>query len=79
MEGTMPDPTEVFDRALSLDIRDRAALAQQLLASLEDLTSEESDRLWADEAQRRLVAHREGQARVVPAEEVAAAAAKKFR
>ena len=50
----MTDAEEVFKNALSLDIRDRAALAQTLLASLEELNEEEADRLWADEARRRL-------------------------
>ena len=54
VEVKMSDPAEVFKNALSLDVHDRAALAQRLLASLEELSEEEADRLWADEAQRRL-------------------------
>jgi putative addiction module component (TIGR02574 family) len=78
-EVKMPDPAEVFKSALSLDIHDRAALAQWLLASLEELSEEEADRLWADEAQRRLGAYRAGRATAVPAEEVGKKAERLFR
>jgi putative addiction module component (TIGR02574 family) len=75
----MPDPTEVFKNALSLDVQDRAALAQTLLASLDDVTEEEAERLWAVEASRRLERHRAGLTRAVPAEEVRKKAEKLFR
>jgi hypothetical protein len=32
--ASMSDPTEVFKTALSLDVQERAALAERLLASL---------------------------------------------
>jgi hypothetical protein len=51
---------EIAAAALSLEPDDRAALAHQLLASLDDLTTEEADRLWAGEAQRRLDGLRSG-------------------
>lgn len=38
---------------LKLDSRARARLAEKLLASLETLSEEESERLWAEEAERR--------------------------
>lgn len=66
----MSDPTEVFKNALSLDVPERAALAERLLASLEELGEQEADRLWADEAQRRLEEYRAGRAKAVPAKEV---------
>jgi len=75
----MSDPAEIFRSALSLDVHDRAALAQKLLASLEELSEEEADRLWRDEAQRRLEAYRAGRARAVPAEEVMRSAETLFR
>jgi hypothetical protein len=53
VEIEMPDPAEVLKDALSLDVHDRAALAQRLLASLDELSEEEAERLWAEEAQRR--------------------------
>jgi putative addiction module component (TIGR02574 family) len=75
----MPDPAEVFEYALRLSVRDRAALAQRLLASLDEFSEEEAERLWAVEAQRRLEDYHAGWARAVPAEEVAKRAAKLFR
>jgi len=44
---------EVEAQALQLDPKDRARLAEKLLASLETLSGEENDRLWAEEAERR--------------------------
>lgn len=66
----MSDPAELLRNALSLDVRDRATLAERLLASLDELSEEEAERLWAEEAQRRLDEYRAGHARVVRAEEV---------
>ena len=54
----MSDLAEVLRHALSLDHRDRAALAERLLASLGELSKEEAERLWAEEAQRRLEEYR---------------------
>ena len=39
--------------ALRLDRRARARLAVKLLESLEDLSDEENDQLWAEEAEQR--------------------------
>ena len=75
----MSDPAEVFKSALSLDVHDRAALAQGLLASLEELSEEEAERLWAEEAQRRLEEYRAGRAKAVRAEEVMKKADRLFR
>jgi len=69
----------VFTEALNLDTNDRAALAQELLASLEELTEQEAERLWAEEAKRRLKGYHAGQAERVAAEEVAVKAKKLFR
>ena len=44
---------ELEAEALKLDPRNRARLAEKLLASLEDLSKEENARLWAEEAARR--------------------------
>ena len=38
---------------LKLDPRARARLAKKLLESLETLSDEENERLWAEEAERR--------------------------
>jgi hypothetical protein len=39
--------------ALKLDVPDRAKLAETLLQSLDALTDDQLERLWAEEAQRR--------------------------
>ena len=44
---------EVEAAALALEAGARARLAEKLLRSLEDLSEEEIDRLWAEEALRR--------------------------
>ncbi|MEW6139777.1 MAG: addiction module protein [Thermodesulfobacteriota bacterium] len=75
----MSDLDEALKHALSLDARDRAALAETLLASLEELPEEEAERLWEEEAQRRLENYRTGRARAVSAEEVHEKAERLFR
>ncbi|MCX6616933.1 MAG: addiction module protein [Acidobacteria bacterium] len=75
----MADLAEIVKNALSLDVHDRASLAERLLASLEELGEEEAERLWAEEAQRRLQEYRAGRAGAVGAEHVAAKAERLFR
>ena len=75
----MSNRIEVFKNALSLDVHDRAALVQRLLASLEELSEEEADRLWAEESQRRLQEYRAGRATAVRAEDVVKKAERLFR
>ena len=75
----MPDLTEVLKSALSLNVDDRAAVAEKLLASLDDLNEEQSDRLWTEEASRRREQFREGRAGAVEAHDVAKKAKKLFR
>jgi hypothetical protein len=41
----MSNLAEILKRAMSLDVHDRATLAERLLASLEELTEEEAERL----------------------------------
>ena len=79
VEVKMSVPAEVFKNALNLEAGDRAALAQELLASLEELSEEEVERLWAEEAQRRLEEYRAGRAQAVAAEVVAKKAERIFR
>lgn len=45
MEVEMSDLAEVLTNALSLDVRDRAALVERLLASLDELSAQEVERL----------------------------------
>ena len=44
---------DIEAEALKLDPQARARLAKKLLESLETLSDEESERLWAEEADRR--------------------------
>ena len=74
--GDMADLVEVLRSALILDVRDRAVLAERLLASLDELSDEEAERLWTEEAARRLGEYRAGRARVVEARGLAHRAAK---
>jgi len=66
----MSNLAEILKNAMSLDVRDRATLAERLLASLDELTEDEAERLWAEESQRRLEQYRAGRAKAVPAEVV---------
>lgn len=75
----MPNLTEIMKDAMSLDTRDRATLAEKLLASLEELSEEEAERLWAEEAQWRLDEYRAGRAKAVQADTVHAKAEKLLR
>ena len=61
---------EVEAAALSLDLSGRAALAEKLLRSLEDLSQEEIEQLWADEALRRDQELDAGKAKARDCEEV---------
>ena len=44
---------ELEAEIMKLDLTARAALAEKLLQSLEDLSDSENERLWLDEALRR--------------------------
>jgi len=46
-------PKDIATEALQLDPRSRASLAKKLLDSLEGLSDEKNERLWAEEAARR--------------------------
>jgi putative addiction module component (TIGR02574 family) len=74
----MPDLSEVLKSALSLKLDDRAALAERLLASLDELGEEEAERVWAQEAQRRLDEFHADRAGTVEAQNVAKKAHRLF-
>jgi putative addiction module component (TIGR02574 family) len=80
----MPDRSEILKDALALEARDRAALVQEILVSLEESAGDEPDaaeaeRLWGIEAQRRLNEYRAGRAGASDAEDVARKAATLLR
>jgi putative addiction module component (TIGR02574 family) len=67
----MPMATKKIEsEALNLDIEARAKLAGKLLMSLDEPSPSEVERLWLDEAERRLEEFRDGKVQGVPASEV---------
>jgi putative addiction module component (TIGR02574 family) len=63
---------ELRAEALKLSPESRACLARELLASLDDMSDTEIERLWVDEAVRRDNELDEGSAQAFPASEVLA-------
>jgi hypothetical protein len=61
---------EIETAALNLGVSARATLAHKLLRSLDDLSEEEIERLWVDEALRRNAELDAGIAKTRDAEEV---------
>jgi len=64
---------------LGLDAHSRAALAKTLVASLDDLTDEEYDQLWAEEAEARYADFLAGRTNAVEGDEVMARARARLR
>jgi hypothetical protein len=52
-----------------LGLKDRAALAKWIVESLDDLSDEEIEVLWVEEAERRLDELEQGTVAEIPAEE----------
>jgi hypothetical protein len=75
----MPDLTEVLKSVLSLSADDRAAVAEKLLASLDDVDADDAARLWAQEASRRREDYLAGRAAAVESSEVNMKAERLFR
>ena len=60
---------EIVELALKLDPAERFELVDQILHSL-DRPDPEMDRIWLEEAERRLTAYRAGKVKGIPAEEI---------
>jgi putative addiction module component (TIGR02574 family) len=60
----------VFAAAMELSEDERIELADRLFTSVTSERQEEVDRLWAEEAERRLQSLRDGTAKSVPWEQV---------
>lgn len=56
--------------ALALPVRDRAVLAEHLIASLEVEGDDEAEELWLQEAERRYQAYKQGRIKGKSAEDV---------
>ncbi len=60
----------VLESGLALDLNERARLAEQLLKSLNEISEEEAEQLWIDEAERRIRDYRAGNSDSISAEQV---------
>lgn len=63
------DKKELIAEAVKLPSAERFAVIDELLHSLDRIDSE-LDRIWIEEAERRLQAYREGKVRGIPASDV---------
>lgn len=61
---------KVYNEALSLPADARIGLVDRLLSSLNLPTQPEIDRLWAEEAERRVAQIDRGEATLIPGEKV---------
>ena len=61
---------ELESKALRLPRRDRARLAQRLISSLDSEVDTDVDKLWLQEAERRLGELKSGKVAGIPAEKV---------
>ena len=61
---------KVFEEALSLPSDERIGLIQKLLVSLNLPIQAEIDRLWAEEAERRVSQIEQGDVELIPGDEV---------
>ena len=64
------DITMLEREVLKLSAEDRARLVRELLDSLDDLPSQDIDRLWLEEATRRATQIDTGEVSLVPGDEV---------
>jgi len=70
---------KVFDEALSLPANARLSLVEKLLISLNLPTRPEIDRLWAEEAERRIAQIDKGVVKLLPGKKVFSNIRKKYR
>lgn len=64
--------SEIESEAMALPVNERAALAGDLIESLDTESSEECEQAWLDEAERRYAAYAKGEIKGQPAEQVIA-------
>jgi putative addiction module component (TIGR02574 family) len=70
-KGGIMNLPQIENEAMALPLQDRAALAQRLLLSLEEVSESEFEQLWADESVRRVADFDAGKSMSVSGEEVA--------
>ena len=61
---------QLATEAMKLALEERAQLASRLLLSLEEPSESETERLWLEEAERRLKEFREGRVQGIPGDQV---------
>jgi len=61
---------QLAKEVMNLSLEERAELAQRLLISLDEAPSSEIERLWMQEAERRLKEFLEGKVQGIPSEDV---------
>jgi hypothetical protein len=74
-----PEMKACREQALKLPPSERALLAAQLIASLDDLDDAENEKLWIEEAEKRYQAYTRGQLSARAAEDVLLDARKRIR
>jgi len=65
----MSTAKDILKEAILLEPTEKAKLVDQLITSL-DKPDEELDKLWAEEAESRLTAYKQGKLKTVSVEEV---------
>jgi len=61
---------EIQTQALQLERKERAELARQILLSLEPDLDEDTEAVWAEEAERRFLQLKSGEVEAIPSEDV---------
>ena len=74
-----PAVDKLFDEAVALPVDARVSLIERLLASLNLPTQTEIDRLWAEEAERRVSQMDKGEVEAIPGEQVFSKIREKYR
>ena len=70
---------ELSQRARALSPEDRARLADELLASLDEDSSPDTEQAWEQEIGRRVEEIRSGKAKLIPADQVFAETARIYK
>ena len=63
-------PRQLESKALKLPRKNRARLARRLISSLDQGTDVDAEKLWREEAERRLAELKSGKVTGIPAERV---------
>jgi putative addiction module component (TIGR02574 family) len=61
---------QIYAEAIALDVREREALAEELLLTVDDGTREEVDAAWAEEIERRIAEYERGEVKAIPGDQV---------